>query len=116
MSSERTYSQTLQDWHGRLQTEPEWVEFEAEILIQCAARDGTPEEVVALAFVVQARAAVLQNSLPLACQLYACAFDYAKVAAPLQLPESYIWIPAARDELAHRESLSLDPMSLLSTP
>ncbi|KAF7968575.1 hypothetical protein HWV62_30125 [Athelia sp. TMB] len=113
MPSVRSYSQTLQDWHSRLQTEPEWVQFEAEILIQCAAQDGTPEEVIALAFILQARAAVLQDSRDLACQLYTSAFARAKSAGPLHLPESPIWIRAARDELAqlaylHGGALAMD--------
>lgn len=98
MSSTRPYDEILNDWNDRLKAEPEWVQFEAEIMIQCSAQDGTPEEILVLAFIMQARASVLQGSMDKALELYNCALTRANNITFPQLPESLVWMQEAQEE------------------
>lgn len=87
MSFSRPYDQILRDWIERVKLEPEWVYFEAEILVQCAHHDETPEEILALAFLVQAKASVLQGLKKRPLELYSCALSRIDDGAVLQATE-----------------------------
>jgi hypothetical protein len=89
------YDQILHDWIERVKFEPEWVYFEAEILVQCAHHD---EKILAVAFLVQAKALVLQGSKKRALELYSCALSRIDYGAVLQATNMSVRIAEARRE------------------
>lgn len=116
MSCSRPYEQILGDWNERVKLEPEWVFFEAELMLHCGQHDETPPEVLILALVIQARALVMQGSINKALQTYQHALDDSNLDEMHFRAESLAWIIEANHECEDLRKLGQWVLSQIFTP